>query len=275
MRTIILAGIFALSASTSLAQTDTAPAQAAPEPETTAPAQAAPEPEATAPTDPATASAGGPANLCQELLAFMKAPPPEDAAAAAKPAAEPAKPGEQQAAPAQQEAAGQEEAPAGEDASALAGTTQSGEGATAKPEEGTNSAQEVTGQDGVATDAPEEPGDEKVAAGSVANAPQKESRAAPLPPADVASTPKETVMTVEAAEQLATANDIAACQDMARQMRVAGVAMPPPLIALAALDLQYQQTGGASQQAPETQEPAPQAQEPAPETQEPAAQPEQ
>jgi hypothetical protein len=29
-------------------------------------------------------------------------------------------------------------------------------------------------------------------------------------------------------------------------MRVAGVAMPPPLIALAALDLQYQQNPGAA-----------------------------
>lgn len=269
MRKMIFAGIFALSASTSLAQTNTAPETTNPAPEGTAP-------EMTAPAEPTAANAGGPANLCQELLAFMEAPPPEEVAPAApaKPAAEPAEqqaaPAQDEAAPAQQEAAGQqEEAPAEGDSSALAGTTQAGEGATAKPENEADSAQEVTGQDGVATDAPE-PDDEQTAAGSVANAPQKESRPAPLPAADVSSTPKESVMTVEEAEQLATTNDMAACHDMARQMRVAGVSMPPPLIALAALDLQYHQAGAAaSSQAPQTQEPE------APATQEPAAQPEQ
>ena len=43
-----------------------------------------------------------------------------------------------------------------------------------------------------------------------------------------------------AAKALASANDIAACQNAARELRLAGVAVPSPLLALAALDLQYQ-----------------------------------
>lgn len=237
MRKTVLAGIFALSASTAFAQTNPTPK---------------PEAPAAVPTNPDApqAAAGGPANLCGELLAFMKAPPPEaDPAAAAKPAAAAAKPEAKEAAPAQKAA------PAKQGSSALAGTTHSGDGASAKPGNEAGSSQKVTGQDGVATDAPA-PSKEKVAAGSVANAPQKESRSAPLPPADVTSTPKESVMTVEEAETLAGTNDIGQCQDAARKMRVAGVAMPPPLIALTALDLQYQQAGAAQPQTPRTQEPA-------------------
>ncbi len=211
MRNIVLAGIFSLAASTALAQT-------------------APEPAApSAPAAPAETQQAGPANLCQELLAFMKAPPPEPAtpAAPAKPAA----------------------APAAQGTSALAGTTAgAGQGAAAAPQAGSNSAQAVTGQDGVATDAPKPSGGEKVAAGSVTNAPQKD-RAAPMPPADVTSTPKESVLDVAKAEQLADANDIAQCQQTAREMRVAGVAMPPPLMALAALDLQYQAGASAPSEA--------------------------
>ena len=105
----------------------------------------------------------------------------------------------------------------------------------------------------MATDAPK-PSNEQVASGSATNAPQKESRAAPLPPADVTSTPKESVIDMAKAEELATANDIKVCQDAARKMRVAGVAMPPPLIALTALDLQYQQKSGAA--APAATDPA-------------------
>ncbi|MGK9339749.1 hypothetical protein KXR65_27780 [Sinorhizobium meliloti] len=220
MREIILAGAFALSTSTCLAQTATPPAPLSPQ--SASPIEAASPP-------------GGPANLCQEILSFMKAPPPDapqaaDAKKTAVTAAQQAKP--PQPASSQQGSAG------------LAGTTTTGKDPSGGG--GSNSAQAVTGQDGVATDAPE-PGKDQANAGSVANAPQKESRAAPLPPADVMSTPKESVLSMEAAQQLADANDIAECQKTARKMRVAGVAMPPPLIALAALDIRYQQNSGAAQ----------------------------
>lgn len=256
MRRTIFAGIFALAASTSLAQTPTAPKPVSPE-------EGAPQSgtsETAAPTNPAATqqtSAGQPANLCQELLAFMQAPPPEEAV--------PAAPAKEQA-PADKSASAQEKSStAQKETSALAGTTGSGHGASAKPENGKTSAQAVTGQDGVATDAPK-PSDEKAAAGSVANAPQKESRAAPMPTADVTSTPRESVMTVAQAQELASANDIAQCQDAARKMRVAGVAMPPPLIALAALDLQYQQNSDAGAAPSQTEAPAASGQNPAPET---------
>ena len=85
---------------------------------------------------------------------------------------------------------------------------------------------------------------------------QKGSIAAPVPPADVKSTPKESVLDMAKAEELAAGNDIAACQKTAREMRVAGVAMPPPLMALAALDLQYHPKPGAA--APASATPAPQ-----------------
>ena len=71
-------------------------------------------------------------------------------------------------------------------------------------------------------------------------------------------------MTVEAAQQLADANDVAQCQKAARDLRVAGVDMPPPLIALTALDLQYQQNSGAGAQPTGVTDPAAGGQEPAP-----------
>ncbi len=229
MRSIILAGMFVLSASTSWAQTDTSPQSAAPSVDgQTDQAAAAPQ--------------GGPANLCQEVLAFMKASPPEAAAPAG--AAKPAEPQAQQSASAEQNAPSQ-------DSAAEQGTTDAD---PAQADEESGSAQEITGQDGVATDAPQSDKD-NAASGSATNAPQKESRAAPVPPADVTSTPKESVLTVEAAERLASANDIAQCQKRAREMRVAGVDMPPPLMALAALDLQYHRTSGAAAEPSEAGDP--------------------
>lgn len=229
MRSMILASAVVFSASTCLAQT------------------AAP---GIAEQSDAPAQQSGPANLCQELLAFMTAPEPEsEGSAPAKPAAAAAAP--QQAAP----ASGTEAS--GNDGAALAGTTASDEAASAEPDAEANSAQEITEQDGVATDAPDDSGDEKAtASGSVEDAPQKDSRAAPTPPADVTSTPKESVLTVEAAERLAATNDLEQCQKSARQMRVAGVDMPPPLMALAALDLQYQQQSTGTNVPAATEDPA-------------------
>ena len=48
-------------------------------------------------------------------------------------------------------------------------------------------------------------------------------------------------MTLAEGQALADANDIAGCHGATREMRRAGVDLPPALIALAALDLQYQQ----------------------------------
>jgi hypothetical protein len=46
-------------------------------------------------------------------------------------------------------------------------------------------------------------------------------------------------MTVPDAEALAAAGDPQACRDGTRKLRIAGVAVPPPLLALAALDIKF------------------------------------
>lgn len=168
MRTMVLAGLFALTASTTFGQTNSAP---------------------------------GPANLCQELVAFMEAPSPKPASQAK----------------------------------------------TAAQAEKGGSAQEASGQGGPANMAPEQnatavgvppargsSGDNTTAQ----NAQQSSGLSAPVP-TEPASTPKTAVMTVAEAQKLAGAGDIAACRDAARKLRIAGVAMPPPLLALTALDLRY------------------------------------
>ncbi|MGB3540130.1 MAG: hypothetical protein WBA42_18415 [Mesorhizobium sp.] len=112
------------------------------------------------------------------------------------------------------------------------------------------------------TTQPSQPASSEAASGAVQQAASQQGAAnlcqdllgfmkAPPPEASktdaaAVSTPKEKVLTIEAAQKLADANDIAQCQKAAREMRVAGVAMPPPLIALAALDLKYQQKSGAA-----------------------------
>ena len=50
-------------------------------------------------------------------------------------------------------------------------------------------------------------------------------------------------MTLEEGQALASSNDIAGCKGAAQSMRREGVDMPPALMALAALDMQYQQSG--------------------------------
>jgi hypothetical protein len=46
-------------------------------------------------------------------------------------------------------------------------------------------------------------------------------------------------MSVPEAEALAAGNDIRACRDASRKLRMAGVSVPPPLLALTALDLKF------------------------------------
>jgi hypothetical protein len=186
-------------------------------------ALAAPTAFAQSAADPA--GARGPANLCQELLAFMEAPPPAATAAPAAPAqaakAEPAKEGAAAASPGTGAADAAPAAPAG------------------AAKEGASS-QQATGQSGPATDAPD-PNVTGAKVGKAEDAPQKASVSAPVP-TDGKSVSKESVLSVAEAESLAAANDIAACQTAARELRIAGVAVPPPLLALTALDLKYQST---------------------------------
>jgi hypothetical protein len=193
MERMVLAGIFALATSTTLAQTGPSP-------------------------DPVRAT--GPANICRELLAFIETPATANAASA-KPAAAGAATGTDKMATAKQQAP----APA------------PGQAAAPQPGAGNSSSQQQTAQSGPATDAPtQESATTKES--SAQNAPQRGSVSAPVTN-DPASTPKESVLSVAEARELANAGDLAACQATARELRIAGVAVPGPLLALTALDLQY------------------------------------
>jgi hypothetical protein len=64
----------------------------------------------------------------------------------------------------------------------------------------------------------------------------------PVPPAQPAAPPKPLPMPLEQAQGLAGANDIPGCRDAAQRLRQAGVALPPGLIALAALKVELLQT---------------------------------
>ncbi len=198
----------------------------------------------------------------------MKAPPPEQAAPAAKPAqkaAAPAKSDQAQptqgaaapAAPSGQQTAAAPAQPAEQPAAAGQNSTASGEAVPPQSPNATGSAQDASGQAGPAHAAPE-PNSAPAAQGNVQNAPQTSSLSAPVP-VEPAETTKESVLSLADAEQLAGANDIAACQEASRKLRLAGIAMPPPLLALTALDLKFQQSEAPQSQPLQQQEqPAPQ-----------------
>jgi hypothetical protein len=211
MEKMVLAGIFALAASASLAQTG------------------------------ASGQTGRPANLCQELVAFVREPPPAEAGAAA-------------AAPARASAAPQGTAAPPAAAGGAGNAPASGEAVPARPVEQTESAQEASGQTGPAHGAPQ-PNAQGTEGTKAENAELKSSLSAPVP-TDTTSTASQAVLSLAEAEELARANDIAACQRAARELRLAGVAVPAPLLALTALDLQYHRTGEPPSQAPTAAEPA-------------------
>ncbi len=155
---------------------------------------------------------GGAANICQELAAFMKAPAPGTATAAGA------------------------TAPAVQSAAASGGGSASGQAPPAEPAGHSQSAQQISGQSGVAVNAPAQNG-APAAGGSSSpeDAPQKSSRSAPVPNSSQ-GTPKDSVLSAQEAEALAKADDPQACRDAAQRLRRAGVVMPPTLLALAALE---------------------------------------
>ncbi|MYZ50517.1 hypothetical protein E4O86_22725 [Rhizobiales bacterium L72] len=108
----------------------------------------------------------------------------------------------------------------------------------AQPRQAGGSAQQIAGQSGVAVEAPK-PNTQTASPGSGQNAPQTSGISAPVPAAAPKAPPKESVVSVADAEALANAGDQLACRAAARKMRLAGVAMPAPLLALAALDPKF------------------------------------
>lgn len=150
------------------------------------------------------APSGRPANLCQELLAFVKQPEPAKEAAATPP---------QQATAVSNPSGASQGTPssAGGDVqqkSGLSGPTKS---------EGPNQA-------GASADR-----------GGQANPAAKDGPAAGKP----ASAPHPDAATVAKIEAAAASDDQLGCRAAARTMRTHGVALPPPLLALAALDPKF------------------------------------
>ncbi|AWN54963.1 hypothetical protein [Methylobacterium sp. 17Sr1-1] len=145
-------------------------------------------------------AAGPPANLCQELVAFVHPKAPDAAAGGAS-----------------QPAAAAVQAP--------------DKGAAQLPSGGAGETQQKSGLSGpVAQTGPGASGPQGQA--------QAQSQAAPAPsgaPAQKGPSP-EQVAQVDAA---AGANDVQACRAAARAMRKAGVVMPAPLLALSALDPKF------------------------------------
>ncbi|KQT45359.1 hypothetical protein ASG52_14410 [Methylobacterium sp. Leaf456] len=187
---------------------------------------------------------GKPANLCQELVAFVKQPEPSKQAAAT--------PTQQATAvsnPSGKTEGGKPSDAAGTEKSAgLSGTVTDGakaegdKGAAAKSPEA--QAAEAKAADAKAAEAKAVEG--KLDAKTVNPATDPRARAnaeakAPPAPGTPGPGPKPDQATLEKIEAAAAANDLPACRSAARAMRVAGVVMPPPLLGLSALDLKYSQ----------------------------------
>jgi hypothetical protein len=186
---------------------------------------------------------GKPADLCAEVLAFVHPPAP---AAASAPAAAGAP-----ASPQAQAAAAQPPANA---ATAVTAPAQSG--SAPQPSSGGGAPQQSSSLSGQVT--PSGPGaagpqgaaqpgagGPPPASGDAAKAPApqpapQQAAAAPAPAAPAAPPPpKPTAAQIEKVETAARDHNLQACHGVAQEMRKAGIVMPPPLLALAALDLKF------------------------------------
>jgi hypothetical protein len=148
------------------------------------------------------APSGRPANLCQELLAFVKQPEPAKEAAATPP--------QQATAVSNPSGASQGKA------SSAGGDVQQKSGLSGPTPGGSPNQAGTDAQRGPANQA-------------------KDAPAATKP----ASAPHPDAATIAAVEAAAAADDQLGCRSAARTMRMHGVALPPPLLALAALDPKF------------------------------------
>ncbi|GJE15999.1 hypothetical protein [Methylobacterium marchantiae] len=157
-------------------------------------------------------SAGKPANICKELVAFLHPPAQPTSAGPAK---------------------------------ADTSTAVTAPGTGSQKPSGASDTQRDSGLSGpTAQSGPGAAGPQ--GASQNAAAPSGASAQAPAPAAAAASAtpaapPPKTpsAASIEQGDAVANANDIAGCQRVARQIRRDGVVMPAPLMSLAALDLKY------------------------------------
>ncbi|MCJ2037340.1 hypothetical protein [Methylobacterium sp. J-068] len=157
------------------------------------------------------APAGGPANLCGELLAFVKKPEEKKQEAATPPAQ----------ATAISNSSGKSDA----QPSASGGQPQQNSG--------------LSGPVNAQAKAPTSDTRAPVSAGNTVLAQANAAAKSPAPPGAPAPSPKPDEALIARIDAAAAANDQVACRAAARAMRVAGVIMPPPLLALAALNPKF------------------------------------
>lgn len=148
------------------------------------------------------APSGRPANLCQELLAFVKQPEPAKEAAATPP----------------------QQAIAVSNPSGASQGTASSAGGDVQQKSGLSGPTPGGSPNQAGTDAQRGPANQA-----------KDAPAATKP----ASAPHPDAATIAAVEAAAAADDQLGCRSAARTMRMHGVALPPPLLALAALDPKF------------------------------------
>jgi hypothetical protein len=163
----------------------------------------------------AAARTGRPANLCQELLAFVKQPDPSQGSDAPPPQL------------------------------ATAVSAKKDDTPSAKPGDGAGAAQQASGQSGQITSSgpgaagPQGDAQNKAApAGTTATAagPPKSSSSAVAAASSTPDAHKPTPENVQQVEAAASSDDLLGCRAAAQKMRRAGVVMPGPLLALSAFD---------------------------------------
>jgi len=190
---------------------------------------------------PEAASRRGAANLCQELLAFVQRPaeeraaegdsPPQVATAVEAPSQDEPSPQPEGGNDASQEAAGM----SGPVAPEGGGTPGPQVGAQDEPASPASGQEAASGQEQVAAPASQGTGTPQSAEAKQVAGPTPGS-AAPPP----ATNPDAAQ--VEKVQAVARDGDIGQCRVVAQEMRRAGISMPPPLLALAALDLKFFRT---------------------------------
>jgi hypothetical protein len=184
---------------------------------------------ATAQTPAAPVRSGQPANVCRELVNFLREPAP-----APGPTAPPSP--------------GTGSAPATQ-APPQAQTMASGPAQAAGPAVAQSGLSAPVPQAGPGTPGPQAAGkDPAIAQGT----PQPAPTAAPAAPgAPPAPAPKPSPVTLEQAEALLGSDNLRGCRDAAQQIRRAGVKMPESLIALAALDPKFFDSAASNGPPPE------------------------
>jgi hypothetical protein len=180
-------------------------------------AQAGPQPSAPS-QPPEVQMSGAPANLCQELVAFVHQPDPSKGSDAPPPQL------------------------------ATAVSAKKDDAPSAKPGDAAGAAQQASGQSGQITSSgpgaagPQGDAQNKAApAGTTATAagPPKSSSSPGTAAGPTQDAHKPTPENVKQVEAAAASNDLLGCRAAAQKMRRAGVVMPGPLLALSALDPKF------------------------------------